>query len=164
MPQFTASERRALLSSNMPLNGPASQSAASRTASTMSLVRLARSRTSAMPASRMSVTAVPRSSIALARGCMRLPSMAGMADVLITEFTDPACPWAYSAEPFRQKLRWLYGDAIEWQVRMVVLSESTEQLASSGFGVKQLAGAYRRIARDHGMPMVTSTPERMAVS
>jgi 2-hydroxychromene-2-carboxylate isomerase len=90
--------------------------------------------------------------------------MAAMADVLITEFTDPACPWAYSAEPFRQHLNWLYGDAIEWQVRMVVLSESTEQLASSGFGVKQLAGAYRRIAHDHGMPMVTSVPERMAVS
>src|SRR3954447_23807113 len=90
--------------------------------------------------------------------------MAAMADVPIQELPDPACPWAYSAEPFRQHLNWLYGDAIEWQVRMVVLSESTEQLASSGFGVKQLAGAYRRIARDHGMPMVTSTPERMAVS
>ena len=46
-----------------------------------------------------------------------------MAEVLITEFTDPGCPWAYSAEPFRWRLNWLYGDRIEWQLRMVVLAE-----------------------------------------
>ena len=33
-----------------------------------------------------------------------------MADVCITEYTDPGCPWAYSAEPFRRRLSWLYGD------------------------------------------------------
>ena len=27
-----------------------------------------------------------------------------MADVGITEYTDPGCPWAYSAEPFRRRL------------------------------------------------------------
>ena len=36
-------------------------------------------------------------------------------DVCITEFTDPGCPWAYSAEPFRRRLRWLYGDKSAWQ-------------------------------------------------
>lgn len=30
-----------------------------------------------------------------------------MADVRVTEFTDPACPWAWSAEPFRRRLEWL---------------------------------------------------------
>ena len=25
------------------------------------------------------------------------------ADVVIHEFTDPGCPWAYSAEPFRRR-------------------------------------------------------------
>ena len=42
-----------------------------------------------------------------------------MADVLITEFTDPGCAWAYSAEPFRQRLHWLYGDSLEWRLRVV---------------------------------------------
>jgi len=87
-----------------------------------------------------------------------------MADVLITEYTDPACPWAYSAEPFRQRLNWLYGDRLEWQVRMVVLSEDTAELAERGFGVEQLSGAYRMIARDHGMPIDTSERPRMAAS
>jgi hypothetical protein len=30
--------------------------------------------------------------------------MRRMADVCITEFTDPGCPWAYSAEPFQRRL------------------------------------------------------------
>lgn len=47
-------------------------------------------------------------------------------DVLITDFTDPSCPWAYSAEPVRQRLDWLYGDRLQWQPRMVGLSESPE--------------------------------------
>jgi hypothetical protein len=33
-----------------------------------------------------------------------------MAAVRIVEYTDPACPWAYSAEPGRRRLDWLYGD------------------------------------------------------
>ena len=28
----------------------------------------------------------------------------------------PGCPWAYSAEPFRRRLTWLYGDQLEWRV------------------------------------------------
>ena len=51
-----------------------------------------------------------------------------MADVCITEYTDPGCPWAYSAEPFRRRLSWLYGDALEWRVRMVGLAESPRRV------------------------------------
>jgi predicted DsbA family dithiol-disulfide isomerase len=90
--------------------------------------------------------------------------MAAMADVLITEYTDPACPWAYSAEPFRQRLNWLYGDRLEWQVRVVVLSESIAELEERGFDVERLSTAYRAIARDHGMPIDTSERPRLAVS
>jgi predicted DsbA family dithiol-disulfide isomerase len=87
-----------------------------------------------------------------------------MADVLITEYTDPACPWAFSAEPFRHRLNWLYGDRLEWQVRMVVLSESAEEMEASGFDTSKLSSAYRMIAREHGMPIDTSLRPRMAAS
>ena len=33
----------------------------------------------------------------------------------ITLFTDPACPFAFSAEPVRQRLRWHYGDQLRWR-------------------------------------------------
>jgi hypothetical protein len=47
------------------------------------------------------------------------------ADVVITEYTDPACPWAFSAEPFRRRLNWLYGDQIAWDVKLVGLSDGS---------------------------------------
>ena len=87
-----------------------------------------------------------------------------MADVLITEYTDPGCPWAYSAEPFRRRLSWLYGDCLEWQARMVVLSESPDEYLERGFTPERQSAAYRRIARDHGMPMDTRERPRMAAT
>jgi predicted DsbA family dithiol-disulfide isomerase len=87
-----------------------------------------------------------------------------VADVRITEFTDPGCPWAYSAEPFRRRLSWLYGDCLEWEVRLVGLAESPEEYEERGFGPKQQAGAYKRISLEHGMPIDTSERPRMAAT
>ena len=87
-----------------------------------------------------------------------------MAVVRITEFTDPACPWAYSAEPFRRRLDWLYGEDLVWHVRMVGLSESPEEYGRKGFTPERLSGAYRRIAHDHGMPIDTALRPRMTAT
>jgi predicted DsbA family dithiol-disulfide isomerase len=86
------------------------------------------------------------------------------ADVVITEYTDPACPWAFSAEPFRRRLTWLYGDQLEWDVRMVGLSEDGEAIARSGFTPERLSEAYKKISHDHKMPIDTRVRERMAAS
>jgi hypothetical protein len=56
-----------------------------------------------------------------------------VADTRITEFTDPGCPWAFSAEPFRRRLNWLYGDCIEWEARRVGLAESPRDYEERGF-------------------------------
>ena len=87
-----------------------------------------------------------------------------MPDVRITEFTDPGCPWAYSAEPFRRRLNWLYGDSIEWEVRVVVLAESPGEYEERGFGTREQADAFRRISREHGMPIDTRERPRMAAT
>ena len=50
----------------------------------------------------------------------------------VTHFSDPGCPWAFSAEPFKRRLQWLYGDCVEWMPRMVVLSESPEDYDAKG--------------------------------
>jgi predicted DsbA family dithiol-disulfide isomerase len=86
------------------------------------------------------------------------------ADVLITEYTDPACPWAYSAEPFRRRLAWLYGDRIEWDVRMVGLSASPEEYEEKGFTKDVQAQAFRKISREHDMPIDTRERPRMAAT
>src|SRR4051812_49842234 len=87
-----------------------------------------------------------------------------MADVCITEYTDPGCPWAYSAEPFRRRLSWLYGDRLEWQVRMVGLAESPHDYVDRGFTPQRQSQAVGMIAREHGMPIDTSLPPRMAAT
>jgi predicted DsbA family dithiol-disulfide isomerase len=87
-----------------------------------------------------------------------------MADVSITEFTDPACPWAWSAEPFRRRLQWLYGDALDWRRRMVVLSDNADEYEAKGFTPEKMAQAFAKMSREHGMPMDTSVRERMAAS
>jgi len=84
--------------------------------------------------------------------------------IRITEFTDPVCPWAFSAEPFRRRLDWLYGDAIEWQVRVVGLSDSPQHYLDMGFTPDVQARAFRTIARDHGMPIDTAERPRMEAS
>lgn len=87
-----------------------------------------------------------------------------MADVRITEFTDPACPWAFSAEPFRRRLDWLYGEQLEWIPRMVVLSHAPEDYLEKGFDTARQAASFRRISRDYGMPIDTRERPRMTAS
>jgi predicted DsbA family dithiol-disulfide isomerase len=87
-----------------------------------------------------------------------------MADVCITEYTDPGCPWAYSAEPFRRRLSWLYGDQLEWRARMVGLAGSPEEYEERGFTVDAQAAVHARIAEEHGMPIDTTERLRMAAT
>ena len=87
-----------------------------------------------------------------------------MADVCITEYTDPGCPWAWSAEPFRRRLSWLYGDRLEWKVRVVGLSSSPKEYLDKGFTPERQAEAFARISRDHGMPIDTAQRPRMAAT
>jgi predicted DsbA family dithiol-disulfide isomerase len=79
--------------------------------------------------------------------------------VHIDEFTDPLCPWAWSAEPFRRRLRWLYGDAISWTPRMVVLAESPDEQVEKGLTPETLSESLRKIAREHHMPIDTRIRE-----
>ncbi|HET6829770.1 MAG TPA: DsbA family protein [Solirubrobacterales bacterium] len=74
--------------------------------------------------------------------------------VRITEFTDPTCPWAYSAEPCRHRIDWLYEGRIEWEPRMVVLARTREEQAAK-FTPEELASAVGQVAAEHLMPIDT---------
>jgi predicted DsbA family dithiol-disulfide isomerase len=84
-----------------------------------------------------------------------------MPALTIREFTDPACPFAFSAEPARLRLIWLYGDQIEWQPRMVVLSQSPDDYEAKGFTPERQVGALETIRERYGMPIDTSLRPRM---
>jgi protein-disulfide isomerase-like protein with CxxC motif len=40
----------------------------------------------------------------------------------VIEFTDPGCPWAYSASPALAALQWRYGDQLEWRIVTIGLT------------------------------------------
>jgi len=87
-----------------------------------------------------------------------------VADVRITDYTDPGCPWAYSAEPFRWRLNWLYEDSVEWELRLVGLAASPEEYAERDFTPEKQAASFKRISREHGMPIDTAERPRMAAT
>jgi predicted DsbA family dithiol-disulfide isomerase len=61
----------------------------------------------------------------------------------ITLYTDPACPFAFSAEPARLRLRWHYGDGLRWRLTMIVLTREpgeAEKLASGAAGLQARYG------------------------
>lgn len=64
----------------------------------------------------------------------------------ITHYTDPACPFAFSAEPARWRLRWHYGDGLSWRTRMIVLTLEPGE-------AERLAEGAPNLQRIHGMPI-----------
>lgn len=86
------------------------------------------------------------------------------AKIRITEFSDPYCPWAFSSEPYRLRLRWLFGEQIEWRLHLVVLSDSPQDYLDKDVTPDRLAEGYAAIAASHGMPFDTSQRERMCAT
>jgi predicted DsbA family dithiol-disulfide isomerase len=87
-----------------------------------------------------------------------------MSEVRITEFTDPGCPWAYSAEPARRRLDWLYGEGLEWRVNVVGLAETREEQEEKGFTPEDMAENLKKISADHGMPIDTRVREAVSAT
>ncbi len=77
---------------------------------------------------------------------------AGAVRVALEEFTDPSCPFAYSAEPIRWKLRWRFGDQLDWTVRMVGLARDAATLEAKGLTAERLGGILRHFDQ-YGMPL-----------
>src|SRR3954463_14918650 len=79
-----------------------------------------------------------------------------MVDPLaIALFTDPACPFAFSAEPVRIRLRWHYGDGLRWTVRMIVLTREPGE-------AEKLAEGAPNVQRSHGVPLDPPASPRSA--
>jgi hypothetical protein len=78
--------------------------------------------------------------------------------VRIRHFTDPGCPFAFSAERQRLRLRWLYGSQLSWSTHMVVLAETPP----AHIEPERMAQSRRRMHERYGMPMAWTPPPRSA--
>jgi protein-disulfide isomerase-like protein with CxxC motif len=70
----------------------------------------------------------------------------------VTHFTDPGCPWAYSAHPAHTTLRWRYGDGLRWTLVTIGLSEDASQYAARGYSPRDAAVGWRSTFHRFGMP------------
>ena len=85
------------------------------------------------------------------------------AVIEITHFTDPGCPWAYSAWPAHTTLRWRYGDQLRWTLVMIGLTEDAGQYAARGYTPTRSAIGYRRFRR-FGMPFQITPKARLSAT
>src|SRR3712207_7918543 len=74
-----------------------------------------------------------------------------MPRIHVTHFSDPGCPFAYSASPALAALRWRYGDQLRWRHVMIGLTEDAAQYAERGYTPLRMAIGTRRFHR-FGMP------------
>jgi 2-hydroxychromene-2-carboxylate isomerase len=82
-----------------------------------------------------------------------------MPQLNVTHFSDPGCPWAWSAGPALAVLHWRYGDQLSWRFVMIGLSEDSSSYQRRGYTGERMALGYRSF-RDRGMPFATTPREQ----
>lgn len=80
------------------------------------------------------------------------------APISVTHFSDPGCPWAYSAWPALSTLAWRYGDQLDWTLVTIGLREDPHPT----YTPEAQAHGYVRFRDDYGMPFATGVRERGA--
>lgn len=85
--------------------------------------------------------------------------MPGVID--ITCFTDPGCPWAYSANPALAVLRWRYGSQLRWRHVMIGLTEDPQQYVERGYTPLRAAQGHLLFRDRYGMPFQAQPRDRI---
>jgi 2-hydroxychromene-2-carboxylate isomerase len=80
-----------------------------------------------------------------------------------TLYSDPACPWAYSATPALSVLWWRYRDQLDWQLVTIGLRDELPETPSGYTPARQTAG-WRRFRDRYGMPFATAPASRPAAT
>jgi 2-hydroxychromene-2-carboxylate isomerase len=83
--------------------------------------------------------------------------------IAVTHFSDPGCPWAYSASPAHAVLRWRYGDQLQWRLVVIGLTEQADQYVRRGYTPAGSARGYLRF-RKRGMPFATQPRARVSAT
>jgi len=84
--------------------------------------------------------------------------------VEVVHYTDPSCPWAYSAEPFMRALEWRYGDGLAWRLVTIGLSEGTADMERRGTTPASRVDGWRWFSETFGMPLLSAPRARLVAS
>ncbi len=80
--------------------------------------------------------------------------------IKVLHFSDPGCPWAWSASPALSVLHWRYGDQLDWRHVMIGLTERGADYERRGYNGETQARGYRTFRR-RGMPFGTEPRDHM---
>ena len=83
-----------------------------------------------------------------------------MSSITVTHFTDPACPFAYSASPALAVLRWRYGEQLDWRLVTIGLSEDPQRYIDAGYTPTRSTLGQQGYFRRFGMPLLMAARVR----
>jgi len=87
-----------------------------------------------------------------------------MSKITIIHFTDPGCPFAYSASPALAVLRWRYGDQLEWQLVTIGLAEDAQRYIDAGYTPTRSTIGQQSYFKRFGMPLLMEPRARMSAT
>ena len=77
-----------------------------------------------------------------------------MSKIAVTHFTDPGCPFAYSASPALAVLRWRYGDQLDWRLVTIGLAEDPQRYLDAGYTPTRSTIGQQSYFKRFGMPLL----------
>jgi protein-disulfide isomerase-like protein with CxxC motif len=86
-----------------------------------------------------------------------------VTSIRVTHFSDPGCPWAYSASPALAVLRWRYGSQLDWRLVTIGLAEDAQRYVERGYSPTRMAVGNLRFRR-YGMPFLSEPRARIAAT
>ena len=84
--------------------------------------------------------------------------------VSVALFSDPGCPWGYSADRCEAALRWRYGDQLDWELVMIGLAEDGSQYTDRGYTPEMMAGFLPKFSAAFGMPFRYEPKDHVAAT
>jgi protein-disulfide isomerase-like protein with CxxC motif len=78
-----------------------------------------------------------------------------MSEISVTEFTDPGCPFAYSASPDMAVLRWRYREQLRWRIVTIGLAEDPQRYIDAGYTPTRSVIGGLEFRRRYGMPFLS---------
>lgn len=85
-----------------------------------------------------------------------------MEPIVAWHFTDPGCPWAYCSRPAIARLRWRFGDQLDWRLVLIGLSEDARRYEERGYTAARMAAGWATFEQRFGMPFATAVKPGVA--
>jgi protein-disulfide isomerase-like protein with CxxC motif len=87
-----------------------------------------------------------------------------VSSIVVTHFTDPGCPFAYSASPALAVLRWRYGGQLDWRLVTIGLAEDPQRYVDAGYTPTRMTIGNQTGFKRHGMPLLMEPRARVAAT